>query len=73
MFPYGLPVNQKAETYAPSDILAWDLSKGVTHIGIVSDRRGAMGMPLIIRNIGNGTQEEDILLTFRVIGHYRVK
>lgn len=70
---YGLPVNPKAETFAPGDIVAWDLGKGLTHIGIVSDRRGAKGTPLVIHNIGNGAQEEDVLLNFRIIGHYRLK
>ena len=60
------------ETYRPGDIAAWDLGGGVLHIGIVSDKF-AGHTPLIIHNIGNGAKEEDILLKFQVIGHYRVK
>jgi hypothetical protein len=30
-------------------------------------------VPLAIHNIGRGAQEEDILFTYRIIGHYRPK
>jgi uncharacterized protein YijF (DUF1287 family) len=63
---------KEAESYRPGDIVAWDLGGGITHIGIVSDRM-TNRVPLIIHNIGRGTQEEDVLLKYRVIGHYRVK
>jgi len=52
--------------------VAWVLGGGVLHIGIISDKF-LDGTPLIIHNIGSGTKEEDILLKFRVIGHYRLK
>lgn len=60
------------ETYRPGDIVAWDLGRGVLHIGIVSDRNAGR-TPLIFHNIGSGTREEDILFQYRVIGHYRLK
>jgi len=60
------------EAYRPGDIVAWDLGSGVLHIGIVSDKV-LNRTPLIIHNIGSGAKEEDILLKFRVIGHYRLK
>jgi uncharacterized protein YijF (DUF1287 family) len=60
------------ETYRPGDIVAWDLGGGVLHIGIVSDKNSG-GTPLIIHNIGSGAKEEDILLKYQVIGHYRLK
>jgi len=63
---------QQTVTYAPGDIVAWDLGGGVLHIGVVSDRRSGR-TPLIIHNIGNGAKEDDILLKYRVIGHYRLK
>jgi len=59
------------ESYRPGDLVAWDLGGGVLHIGIVSDR-AAHGTPLIIHNIGRGAREENILLAYRVIGHYRL-
>jgi uncharacterized protein len=60
------------ETYRPGDIVAWDLGRGILHIGIVSDRAGERA-PLVIHNIGAGVREEDVLFEYRVIGHYRVK
>ena len=59
-------------SYRPGDIVAWDLGGGVLHIGIVSDRVSGRN-PLIIHNIGGGAKEENVLLKFKVIGHYRLK
>jgi uncharacterized protein len=60
------------ESYRPGDIIAWDLGGGVLHIGIVSDQL-LERTPLIIHNIGSGTKEEDILMKYQIIGHYRLK
>ena len=60
------------ESYRPGDIVAWDLGGGILHIGIVSDQVSGR-TPLIIHNIGSGAKEEDILLKYKVIGHYRLK
>jgi hypothetical protein len=57
--------------YLPGDIVAWDLGGGVLHVGIVSDRQGTGGTPLVIHNIGAGAREDDILFRFAIIGHYR--
>jgi len=70
---YALTITQKPADYLPGDIVSWDLGRGITHIGIVSERRNSKGVPLIIHNIGSGTQEEDLLLNFQIIGHYRLK
>lgn len=70
---HAQPISKKAQDYLAGDIVAWDLGRGVTHIGIVSDRQTGKGVPLIIHNIGRGTQEEDVLLQYRIIGHYRLK
>ncbi|AOA56924.1 DUF1287 domain-containing protein [Acinetobacter larvae] len=58
--------------YLPGDIVTWDLGKGLTHIGIISDKTSAQGTALVIHNIGAGTQENDILHRFKMIGHYRL-
>jgi uncharacterized protein YijF (DUF1287 family) len=63
---------QAPETYRPGDIVAWDLGRGVLHIGIVSDKAGKKA-PRVIHNIGAGAAEEDVLFEYHVIGHYRVK
>ena len=70
---YALSIDRKPDRYAGGDIVAWDLGGGVTHIGIVSDKRSTNGIPLIIHNIGGGVQEENVLFEFQVIGHYRIK
>lgn len=62
----------RAESYQPGDIVSWSLGGGLTHIGIVSDRRAGR-VPLVIHNIGRGAQEEDLLFAYRVTGHYRLK
>lgn len=65
-------ISARAADYAPGDIVAWKLQgSGLLHIGIVSDRRSAQGVPLILHNIGAGTQEEDLLFRHSIIGHYR--
>lgn len=69
---WSRPITMSADDYAAGDIAAWKLSgSGLLHIGIVSDRKGVDGTPLIIHNIGNGTREDDILFRHAVIGHYR--
>lgn len=59
------------ESYRPGDLVAWDLGGGILHIGVVSDKQPGR-TPWIIHNIGRGTVEEDLLLKYSVIGHYRV-
>jgi uncharacterized protein YijF (DUF1287 family) len=69
---WSRPISALPGDYAPGDIVAWKLSgNGLLHIGIVSDRKTRFGTPLILHNIGNGTQEEDLLFAHTVIGHYR--
>ncbi|UXI68155.1 DUF1287 domain-containing protein [Tahibacter amnicola] len=59
-----------ASTYKPGDIVTWRLASGVPHIGIVSGE-SVHGRPLVIHNIGAGTQSEDVLFAYEVTGHYR--
>ncbi len=68
---WALPLSRDAAAYRPGDIVTWDLGRGLTHIGIVSDRRAGSEVPLVLHNIGRGTQEEDILFGFEITGHYR--
>ncbi len=67
----SLALGNDPRTYAPGDLVTWRLPSGVPHIGIVSDRRTRSGIPLVIHNIGRGTQEEDTLFAFTITGHYR--
>ena len=58
--------------FKAGDIVSWRLNSGLPHIGLVSDKRTADGRrPLVIHNIGRGTQEEDVLLDWKRVGHYR--
>lgn len=66
----SLPVSQRPADYQPGDIVTWMLPGNLPHIGIVSDRQ-AQGQPLVIHNIGQGTQEEALLLRYPITGHYR--
>lgn len=68
------PVDDTEPTpFLPGDLVAWKLPGNLAHIGIVSDRRSTDGArPLILHNIGHGAQEEDILLTYTITGHFRV-
>ncbi len=52
----------KDQQYLPGDIVTWDLGKGLTHIGIISNKISMLSKtPLVIHNIGYGTRENDIL------------
>jgi len=67
----ALSASDDPADYQPGDIVSWRLPGGLPHIGIVSDRR-VDGRPLILHNIGRGAQEEDILFTYPMTGHYRI-
>lgn len=69
----SLPITAKAENFKPGDVVAWDLNgKGLTHIGLVSNvYNEATRRYSIIHNIGGGTQLEDKLFDWKIIGHYR--
>jgi len=61
-----------AEDYLPGDIVCWQLERGMTHIGIVVNKKSADGQRyLIVHNIGGGQVAEDCLFDFKIIGHYR--
>ena len=63
----------KDQKYLAGDIVTWDLGKGLTHIGIISNKTTMLSKtPLVIHNIGYGTQENDILHEYKIIGHYRL-
>jgi uncharacterized protein YijF (DUF1287 family) len=66
-----IPITHRSQDYLPGDIVAWDLGGGITHIGMVVDRKGSSGNYSIVHNIGRGPQMEDVLFDWQVIGHYR--
>jgi len=58
-------------TYEPGDVVAWRLSNGLYHIGMVAEQRAFQGHHLMVHNIGQGTRVEDVLYAFEELGHYR--
>lgn len=66
------PITDNPLDYKTGDIVTWDLGRGVTHIGIVVDRKSKDGKrPLIVHNIGAGQVLEDCLFSWKITGHYR--
>ena len=65
-----LSLDLQREPARPGDILTWMLPGGLPHIGLVSDRSNDRG-PLVLHNIGQGTQEEEVIGKFPLTGHYR--
>ena len=67
-----IPMTRDPEAYLPGDVVAWDLGNGLVHIGLVSNikDRGATNRS-IIHNIGAGARVEDVLFSWKIIGHYR--
>ena len=68
---WSLTPSQSASAYQAGDLVTWMLPGNLPHIGIVSDRTGWRGTPLVIHNIGSGTREENILFSYPITGHYR--
>ena len=67
-----LAITRNPADYKPGDIVCWNLGGGITHIGIVSNKRSSDSKRyLIIHNIGAGQVAEDMLFKFMIIGHYK--
>lgn len=68
----SLSVTARREDYAPGDVVAWDLGGGLLHVGLVTDVPAPDGEGYaIVHNIGAGARLEDVLLNWKIIGHYR--
>lgn len=68
----SLSISSSATDYQPGDVVAWELSNGIDHIGIVTNMLSASDdRYLIVHNIGAGTRVEDVLFDWTVKGHYR--
>jgi uncharacterized protein YijF (DUF1287 family) len=64
--------------YRPGDVVFFDTfpaREGPDHLGVVGDRAGAAGLPLIINNWTDGSvdAEMDLLPSIPVTHHFRVK
>lgn len=68
----SVPITTNRDDYLPGDIIAWELSSGVEHIGIMTDLWSEPDRHcLVVHNIGAGARIEDVLLNWKIIGHYR--
>lgn len=70
---WSLGVTNKAADYLPGDIVTCTVPPNLPHVMIVSDRKSGDQTPLVLHNIGRGTQEEQCLFIYPLTGHYRVK
>ncbi len=70
---YGIvkPISDKSEDYSPGDIVCWNLGGGITHIGLVVNKKSNHEKRnLIVHNIGTGQVLADCLFEYKIIGHY---
>lgn len=68
------PMTKNAADYKPGDIVCWNLSGNISHIGLVVNKKSADGKRyLIVHNIGSGQVLEDVLFSWKIIGHYQYK
>jgi len=66
-----LDARATVSTFQAGDLVTFLLPGNLPHIGIVSDQLGSRGAPLLIHNVGAGTQEEDALQSWPITGRYR--
>lgn len=68
------PITTNPVDYKPGDIVCWNLSGNISHIGVVVNKKSADGKRfLIVHNIGAGQVIEDVLFSWKIIGHYQYK
>ena len=66
-------ISDDPANYEAGDIVTVMLPKNLPHIMLVSNIKDSTNhIPLVIHNIGNGTQEENRLFSFQITGHYRL-
>jgi uncharacterized protein len=63
------------KSWQAGDIIFWSLTRdGVAdHCGIISDRKGLSGKPLVIHNYPPRSEENDALTRWMIVGHFRMK
>ncbi len=70
---YELPISSNPQDYQAGDLVTVTLPGNLPHIMVVSGKNALMTKtPLVIHNIGAGTQEENRLFEFEMTGHYRI-
>lgn len=67
-----LPLSTTPGDYLEGDVVSWRLTgSGLPHIGVVSTRTSARGVPLVVHNISAGSQLEDVLFAWPLAGRFR--
>jgi len=68
-----LPISQDPKDYQPGDLIT-NRPGGGTHIAVVSDVISPLsGRLMVIQNCGFGTRQDDDLLRYPFLGHYRYR
>ncbi|MBE9467040.1 MAG: DUF1287 domain-containing protein [Bacteroidetes bacterium] len=66
-----LSSSQNGNDYKPGEIVCWNLGGGITHIGIIVNKKSTDNKRyLVVHNIGSGQVLADCLFNFKIIGHY---
>jgi uncharacterized protein YijF (DUF1287 family) len=69
----SVPITKRAADYLPGDVVAWELDNRLLHIGLVSDAVAPEPQTyLVVHNIGAGAKLEDVVVSWKIIGHYRM-
>ena len=67
-----IPITDMGKDYLPGDIVSWNLGGGLTHIGVVVNKKSNDNKRfMIVHNIGGGQVLEDCLFNYTITGHYR--
>ena len=65
-------LSSKGSDYKAGDVVTWTLPSGRLHIGLVSYQLDASKQrPLLVHNIGAGTQLEDVLFAWKLRMRFR--
>ena len=65
-------ITNNGKDYLPGDVVSWSLQGGLTHIGIIVNKKSNDNKRfMIVHNIGGGQVLEDCLFNYTITGHYR--
>ncbi len=65
-------ITDNPKDYLPGEIVCWNLGGGITHIGLVVNKKSADSKRyLMVHNIGGGQVLADCLFEYKIIGHYK--
>ncbi|CAI8363136.1 MAG: Uncharacterised protein [Polaribacter sp. SA4-10] len=65
-------ITKNPKDYVPGEVICWSLGGGITHTGMVVNKKSKDGKRfLIVHNIGSGQIIQDCLFDYKIIGHYQ--